>query len=190
LVAPRLLHFSDDPGITRFVPRAVQVASARPTGREWLNGPLVWAIEASHQYLYLFPRECPRIVVWACPDTTAEDRTAWLGDNHVVAYIEAAWLERLRTAELTRYTLDPEGFEDLADAGMWVSRQTADIIERTRLVDLPDALAGQGVTLRVVDSLLPLRPVWDTSLHASGIRLRNARGWPAEQGAPPLNSPR
>ena len=175
----RLFHFSGDPGITRFVPRTVRVASARPAGREWLNGPLVWAIDEAHQFLYLFPRECPRIVVWARPDTTAEDRTAWLGDSRVAAYIEAAWLERLNTAELTRYTLDPEGFEDLVDAGMWVSRQPAEIIERTRLVDLPDALAGQGVTLSVVETLLPLRPVWQTSLHASGIRLRNARGWPA-----------
>jgi hypothetical protein len=33
------------------------------------------------------------------------------------------------------------------------------------------------VELRVMESLLPLRGVWDSSLHASGIRLRNARGW-------------
>jgi hypothetical protein len=46
------------------------------------------------------------------------------------------------------------------------------------LADLPGELAGEGVGLTVVDSLVPLLRVWDTSLHASGIRLRNARGWP------------
>jgi hypothetical protein len=29
-----------------------------------------------------------------------------------------------------------------------------------------------------MESLAPLRDVWSTSLHASGIRLRNAQGWP------------
>lgn len=29
----------------------------------------------------------------------------------------------------------------------------------------------------MMDSLIPLKGVWDISLHASGIRLRNAAGW-------------
>ncbi|HMG50328.1 MAG TPA: hypothetical protein VK597_07005, partial [Inquilinus sp.] len=60
----RLFHFSDDPAIERFEPRPVRVPSARPAGREWLNGPLVWAIDDAHQMLYLFPRDCPRILAW------------------------------------------------------------------------------------------------------------------------------
>jgi hypothetical protein len=28
-----------------------------------------------------------------------------------------------------------------------------------------------------MDNLLPLKGLWNTSLHASGIRLRNAAGW-------------
>ena len=43
--------------------------------------------------------------------------------------------------------------------------------------DLTARLEAAGVELRVVPSLLPLRGVWDTRLHASGIRLRNAQGW-------------
>jgi|ERR1035437_264431 hypothetical protein len=74
----RLFHFSEDPAIAKFDPRPVQVASDRPAGREWLNGPLVWAIEESHQRLYLFPRDCPRILLWATPKTTAEDVARWL----------------------------------------------------------------------------------------------------------------
>ena len=44
---------------------------------------------------------------------------------------------------------------------------------------LPTALAECDVELRAVDSLVPLRGVWSSSLHASGIRLRNAVGWEA-----------
>ena len=57
----RLYHFSDDPSITRFVPRPVLVPATRPPGSDWLNGPLVWAIDEWHQPMYLFPRDCPRI---------------------------------------------------------------------------------------------------------------------------------
>ena len=160
-----------------FEPRAVRVPSARPEGREWLNGPLVWAIDADHAFIYLFPRDCPRIVIWATPESSAADKAEWLGAARVVAYIEAAWLERLKSATLTRYEFAAEGFESLDDAGMWVSRQRTAIIGREQIADLPGALAAAGVTLRIVDSLPPLRAVWQSSLHASGIRLRNAAGW-------------
>jgi hypothetical protein len=40
-----------------------------------------------------------------------------------------------------------------------------------------EVLRSSGVELRVLDRLTPLRGVWDSSLHASGIRLRNAQGW-------------
>jgi hypothetical protein len=49
------------------------------------------------------------------------------------------------------------------------------------LDDLPAELAACRVELRVMPSLVPLGGVWATSLHASGIRLRNAAGW-AEAG--------
>jgi hypothetical protein len=43
--------------------------------------------------------------------------------------------------------------------------------------DLPSALRAQEVELRVVESLTPLKGMWETSLHVSGIRLRNAGSW-------------
>ena len=73
----RLFHFSDDGGLTRFTPRPVLVPSARPPGRDWLNGPLVWAIDEARQPLYLFPRDCPRILLYPTPATTAEDLQRW-----------------------------------------------------------------------------------------------------------------
>jgi hypothetical protein len=70
-----------------------------------------------------------------------------------------------------------EGFEDLGDAGMWVARGRVIPMERTTILRLDQEFAPRGVELRVVDSLRPLKNLWNTSLHVSGIRLRNARDW-------------
>ena len=178
-MVPRLLHFSDDPGIQRFVPRAT--VARRPAGMEWLNGPLVWAIDEDHQYMYLFPRECPRILVWPVATTSDEDRERWLqrSSAKVVAHVEWDWLERIRTGVLYRYEFPVESFEDLGDAGMWVSRDAVAPTARERLEGLFSGLAAVGVELRVVHSLVPLAALWDqTTTHVSGIRLRNALGWP------------
>ncbi|MGH2634502.1 MAG: DUF6886 family protein [Tepidiformaceae bacterium] len=176
-----VFHFSEEPGIERFLPRPVAVAEKRPPGREWLNGPLVWAIDSPYQAMYLFPRECPRILLWPIASTTDADRSRWFGvtDAGIIAHIEWAWFERLRTARLYRYSLLADSFTNLEDAGMWVSREAVTPVAVDVVDDLPSALGADGVELRVVPSLVPLRGVWETTLHASGIRLRNAEGWRA-----------
>jgi hypothetical protein len=129
--------------------------------------------------MYFFPRDCPRILLWPRPQTLAKDKEAWWAGSsaRMLAYIEAGWLERLRNAVIWRYELPPEPFEDLEDAGMWVSRTTVEPLSVTRLDDLPAALEAGSVELRVLPDLTPLRGVWNTSLHASGLRLRNAVLW-------------
>ena len=52
-----LLHFSEDPTITRFEPH---VPATNPT-----HEPAVWAIDEQHSPVYWFPRDCPRGSVWA-----------------------------------------------------------------------------------------------------------------------------
>jgi hypothetical protein len=175
----RLFHFSDDATIEVFTPRAVRVPSERPAGREWLNGPLVWAIDEARQPMYLFPRDCPRILLWPLPSSNPADIEQWWAGSgaRIIAYVEQAWLERLGCAVVHRYELPAAGFESLDDAGMWVARTPVRPIKATALSDLPAELMAQGVELRVVDSLVPLKGAWATTLHASGIRLRNAKGW-------------
>lgn len=173
----RLFHFSDDPGIERFEPRPVRVASPRPAGKDWLNGPLVWAIDEAHEFMYLFPRDCPRILIWAKPDTLGDDRRTWLGDWSAVAYVERAWFDRLSKETIYRYEMPAEAFEDLHDAGMWVTGRTVMPVGVAALSGLDREFAPRDVELRVVDSLKPLKPLWQSSLHVSGIRLRNALDW-------------
>jgi len=180
-VGRRLFHFSDDPSIKAFVPRPVRVPSARPPGQEWLNDPLVWAVDEGHQATYLFPRDCPRILLWLTENTTEDDRLTWWGDRQcrMIAHVEWDWLERIRTASLFRYELPAFTFEPLEGQWMWVSRETVRPVESRPCEPLLDALAAESVELRVMESLVPMRDVWSTSLHASGIRLRNAKDWPS-----------
>ena len=174
-----LYHFSDTPDIDLFIPRPVRVPVERPEGLDWLNGPLVWATDELHQVMYFFPRECPRILLWTTPETTAKDYEFWWrGSTYKrLAYIEHAWLERLQSATLYRYEMPPRTFRDIHDVGMWVSQSAVRPLGLETLNDLIGELAAHEVELRVVESLVPLKGVWRTSLHASGIRLRNVQGW-------------
>jgi len=175
----RLFHFSEDPNIGIFRPRPVRISTERPAGREWLNEPLVWAIDELHQSMYLFPRDCLRVLYWPTPTTTAEDYQRWWGKRscQVVAHIEWSWFDRLRAGTLHRYEFPEADFMSLQDAGMWVSRMPVTPTKVESLNDLPGELRGQGVELHVMESLASLKELWNTSLHVSGIRLRNARDW-------------
>ncbi|MET0705503.1 MAG: DUF6886 family protein [Tardiphaga sp.] len=172
-----LFHFSDVGSIEVFAPRPLKVAAPRAAGSEWLNGPLVWAIDDWHQPMYLFPRACPRVFAWPTDATTPADRQAFtaITSCRMVAHIERHWLDRLSRATLFRYTLPAEAFESLNDAGMWVARGAVMPTAVDRIDDLPGALENAGVELRVLPSLKTLEPLWSTSLHVSAIRLRNAR---------------
>lgn len=178
-----LYHFSDDASIDVFEPRPVLTPVARPGGQEWLNGSLVWAIDEAHAFLYFFPRECPRILIWTAPTSSPHDTRRWFGESisRVVAYIEPPWQERLKTATIHRYEFSEAGFIDVDDAGMHVSRNSVRPVDRRMFDDIPALLAGSSVDLRVVDRLTAVRAVFDSTLEVSGIRLRNAAGW----GDPP-----
>lgn len=110
-------------------------------------------------------------------DTPEAERRHWLGDWRAVAYVERRWMERLEAETIHRYEMPAEGFEDLGDAGMWVARKRVVPIEHAAMSQLDREFAPRKVDLRVVDTLTPLKGLWGTSLHVSGIRLRNANDW-------------
>jgi hypothetical protein len=169
-----LYHFSEDPTIERFVPRA---PLAHPE-----QEPLVWSIDAWHAPLYYLPQDCPRVGFWPLPATTPADRDLSFGavSGKMVIAIESAWLDRLRTVQLYRYVMPHDSFKSLQEYGAHVSRQTV-VPRRVEPVgDLLEALMAAGVELRLCPSLVPLAlAVRQTTLHWSLIRLRNAQGWEA-----------
>ena len=94
-----------------------------------------------------------------------------------VASVERDWLPRIAVATLYRYALPAGPFRSLDDAGMHVSHETVRPHAVTAVSHLRQALRASGTELRPVDALRVLRPVWQSTLHASGIRLRHATGW-------------
>ncbi len=169
---PTLSHFSEDPTIARFVPRA-------PLARPEVE-PLVWAIDDWHAPIYYVPRDCPRVCFWPLPTTTAADSARFYATvpARMVIAIEGAWLDRLRTTRLYRYTMPGETFEDLPDYSGSVSRATIVPLKVEPVGDLLTALVATGVELRITPSLVPLgRAIIESTLHFSLIRMRNAQGW-------------
>ena len=175
----RLFHFSEEGDIVEFAPRYLRTPSPREPGKEWLNGPLVWAIDEWHQPMYLFPRDCPRVLVWPVASTTEQDLSIhWRGCSaRMIAYAEQSWFERLSRTTLFRYELPMQSFEDLRDSGMWVPREEVQPICVDRIYDLPSALRRANVELRVVISLHLPAALLATTLHGSALRMRNAIGW-------------
>ena len=171
----RLYHFSEEPGIARFEPRArAENTSGEP--------PCVWAIDDWHAPMYYVPRDCPRACFWPGSVTSDADRERWFAgvDAKMVIAIESAWLERLRRTTLYRYELPPATFVPARDdeSGHHVSREAVEPIGVEPVGDLLAALAAANVELRITPSLYELwQRVFASTLQFSGTRLRNARGW-------------
>jgi hypothetical protein len=161
-----LFHVSEEPGITRFEPRASAYA----------NEPVVWAIHADRLCNYLLPRDCPRVAFYAGPETTSCDVERFVGSSRAVVAIERGWLPRVRSSRLYCYHMPSDTFEcHDACAGYYVSR-VAVVPQRTELIEDPLMhIAQRGVEVRILPSLWPLRDaVVASSLQFSIIRMRNA----------------
>lgn len=167
-----VLHFSEDPAITRFVPHVA--ASARQ------RTPYVWAVDAARCPDYWFPRQCPRALAWSTASTTDDDRERLLGPGgqrlHAVEY---GWLDALRTTRLYAYRLPADLFEPFGEGEphAHVATRAVDPLGPAEPVgDLLRLHEEAGIQLRVLDTLWPL---WDavtgSTLGFSGIRLGNAR---------------
>jgi hypothetical protein len=173
-VRPRpgeVLHFSEDPAITEFVPH-VAATTTEATA-------YVWAVDAGRAPDYWFPRQCPRALVWVADRTTAADAERILGPGggHRLHAVEYGWLERMRTVELFAYRLPAEPFRPIGDPPHAVVATTPvrPSGPPEPVGDLFAAHAAAGIQLRVLPHLHDFWAAVTTStLGFSGIRLRNA----------------
>ena len=85
-------HFSEDTGITVFVPHVARTA-IQPEA-------YVWAVNSEHSPSYWLPRACPRILTRASPRTSPADRERFLGVSPRVHAIEYSWLAAMQSTEL------------------------------------------------------------------------------------------
>jgi hypothetical protein len=169
----QVLHFSEDPTITRFAPHVAATAQ-QPE-------PYVWAVDAAHAPSYWFPRQCPRAMAWSLPSTTEDDRILILGPGggERVHAVEHGWLEAIRTVELYAYRFDIAGFRPFGDSARphaYVGEEPVDPLGPAEPVGDLLALYGKaGIQLRVLPNLWAF---WDAvvagSLGFSGIRMGNA----------------
>jgi len=166
----RVYHFSEDGTIRRFAPHVPPTNPSQPAA--------VWAIGADYAPLYWFPRECPRVSVWAStPDEQAVLTKALATEASRVVATELAWLDRMRTTTLYRYAFDAADFQpwDQAD-GQYV----ADHVVVPTDIDLLDDLLGLHADAEVELRFAPRLGALTDAMLASGlpfsfVRLRNAQ---------------
>jgi hypothetical protein len=170
--AGEVLHFSEDPSITRFVPHVA--ATTRETD------PYVWAVDAEQAPSYWFPRQCPRAMAWAGPRTTVDDRERIIGPGggERVHAIEYGWLDRIRTVGLYAYRLPAAPFRPIGEPrphAMVATEAVTPLGPAVPLKNLFELHAEAGIQLRVLPNLWGFfDAVAASSLEFSGIRMLNA----------------
>ncbi len=172
-----LWHFSEDPHLDRFLPRA---PVANPRAR-----PLVWAVDTRHAPLFWFPRDCPRGCIWPASATTPQDRERFFAQTAAnrVHVMEAGWLNRMRDCRLYAYRLPADAFGPHEVGGYSVSGDPVDAIGQVVVDDLIGSHARAGIELRITPSIWPFwRLVANSTVEFSGSRLRNSAPHPDRFG--------
>ncbi len=167
-----VLHFSEDPAITRFVPHVAATAQVPQA--------FVWAVDAGRCPDYWFPRQCPRAMAWVTESTVDDDRERMLGPGGGtrVHAIEHSWLKAMSTTRLYAYRLPAEPFRPFGEPIPHAVVATIPVDPLGPPEPVPDLIechARAGIQVRVLPNLWPF---WDavtaSTLGFSGIRLRNA----------------
>jgi hypothetical protein len=163
-------HFSEDGSIRRFVPHVPPTNPSHPAA--------VWAIDAGHAPLYWFPRDCPRISVWARDESQRAVLAERFGTEATrICAFESGWFDRVRATRLFRYTFDAGAFLpwDQAD-GQYVAAEALHPVRVDGMDDLLALHAAVNVELRMTPLLgALLDQVLEAGLPFSCVRLRNAR---------------
>jgi hypothetical protein len=162
-------HFSEDPDIARFVPHVPRTNPHSPAR--------VYAIDGEHEPLYWFPRDCPRVTVWA-DDAAQQELLAarFTTSSRRLHAIESSWLAGMREVELYRYAFDAAAFAPWEEAdGQWISEEVVEPLGVEPCGDPLQRHVEAGIELRVVGDLWPLRDaVVATGLPFSIVRMANA----------------
>ncbi len=163
-------HYSEDGSIRRFSPHVPPTNPSHP--------PAVWAIDAEHSPLYWFPRNCPRISVWALTAAQQEVLTATFNtEASRICAAESHWLTRVREASIYRYSFDASSFAPWTEAdGQYIS---GDVLYPDA-VDVLDDLLGLHAAAEVDLRFTPRLGVLMDHMLASGlpfsfVRIRDAR---------------
>jgi hypothetical protein len=163
-----LFHYSEDPRISLFEPH---VPRTNPN-----VAPAVWAIDGAHAPLYWFPRDCPRVTVWA--NTAAQRRRLGhlFGTNR--SRVQAApisWSDEIGACKLYEYRFEGADFDPWFEAeGQWISFRAVTPVEVVPVGNLFERHRTAKVDLRLEPSLGAIREqVVDSGLPFSIVRYKD-----------------
>lgn len=168
-VPSRLYHYSEDGTIGRFAPHVPPTNPSHP--------PAVWAMDADHSPLYWFPRDCPRISVWATDDAQRQLlRSRFHTQADRICAAESQWIGGVQRARLYRYTFDGAQFSAWSDAdGQYVSGDVVHPLAVDPLDDVLALFAEAEVELRFTPRLGPLMDeMLASGLPFGFVRIRDA----------------
>jgi hypothetical protein len=162
-----LFHYSEDPGVARFEPH---VPRTNPN-----VAAAVWAIDEARSPLYWFPRDCPRVTVWA-NDAPQRRRLQQLFDTEGVRVHAApsSWSDEIAGCSLYEYRFDASGFDPWPEAeGQWIARRTVIPFDVVPVGDLFLRQREAEVDLRLVPDLQAMREMaLDSGLPFSIVRYK------------------
>ena len=163
-------HYSEDGSIRRFTPHVPPSNPSHP--------PAVWALDEEHSPLYWFPRNCPRISVWAY-DADQQRRLSEIFETEAsrICAAETAWIDTIRRTRVYEYHFDGELFAPWAEAdGQYISGEVVEPAHVEAHDDLLALHADHDVELRFTPRLGTLMDAMLASrLPFSFVRIRDAR---------------
>ncbi len=160
-----LFHYSEDPDISRFEPH---VPRTNPE-----SAAAVWAIDASHAPLYWFPRDCPRVAVWANDDRQRHRLQGVFGtERSRVQAAPLSWSNGIGSCVLHEYRFAASDFDPWSEAeGQWISHRTVAPLTVAPVGDLYVRHRDANVDLRLLPDLRAFRTaVLDSGLPFSVVR--------------------
>lgn len=166
----KVFHYSEDGTIRRFAPHVPPTNPGHPAS--------VWTIDEEHSPLYWFPRNCPRISVWARDERQQELFTELFeSEASRLCAAETGWLQRIGDARLYRYVFDAAEFHPWAEAdGQYVAHEVVYPQAVEPIDDLLGLHAAADIELRFTPRLGALMDrILASGLPFSFVRIRDAR---------------
>lgn len=163
-------HYSADGTIRRFAP---QVPSTNPS-----HPPAVWAIDGHHAPLYWFPRDCPRVSVWANdPDQQARLTELFATEASRICAAESSWVTAICASRVYRYSFDAADFAPSGEsAGRYISLTAVHPVRVEPIDDLLGLHAEHDVELRFTPRFGPLvDQMLESGLPFAFVRIRDAK---------------
>ncbi|TVX94663.1 hypothetical protein FPZ44_09290 [Paenibacillus agilis] len=161
----RLFHFSEEDHIERFKPRVKANRTDMP--------PVVWAIDDEHQFMFFFPRNCPRIVYRKSQQVQEQDEAKFFGNTaaNTIITVETHWYSRIINTTLYRYEFPTESFILFDEtAGYYISREAVKPINKIAINNGLERLMDMNVEVRFTPNLYPVRDqLLESSIDDFGI---------------------